>query len=54
MAQAMLGQWEDSAKDLHLASKLDYDEEISVVLKKVSLSTLSMRVYTFSCISCTV
>uniref|UniRef100_A0A6N2KT49 STI1 domain-containing protein n=1 Tax=Salix viminalis TaxID=40686 RepID=A0A6N2KT49_SALVM len=35
MAQAMLGQWEDSAKDLHLASKLDYDEEISVVLKKV-------------------
>lgn len=38
MAQAMLGQWEDAAKDLHLASKLDYDEEISAVLKKVSLS----------------
>jgi hypothetical protein len=36
MAQAMLGQWEDAAKDLHLASKLDYDEEISAVLKKVS------------------
>ncbi|KAJ6962634.1 hypothetical protein NC652_001325 [Populus alba x Populus x berolinensis] len=35
MAQAMLGQWEDAAKDLHLASKLDYDEEISAVLKKV-------------------
>lgn len=34
----MLGQWEEAAKDLHLASKLDYDEEISAVLKKVSLS----------------
>lgn len=38
MARAMLGQWEEAAKDLHLASKLDYDEEISAVLKKVSLS----------------
>lgn len=36
MAQAMLGQWEEAAKDLHLASKLDYDEEINSVLKKVS------------------
>lgn len=36
MARAMLGQWEDAAKDLHLASKLDYDEEINAVLKKVS------------------
>lgn len=35
MAQAMLGQWEEAAKDLHLASKLDYDEEINAVLKKV-------------------
>ncbi|XXG75942.1 hypothetical protein AAC387_Pa08g0405 [Persea americana] len=35
MARAMLGQWEEAAKDLHLASKLDYDEEISSVLKKV-------------------
>lgn len=35
MARAMLGQWEEGAKDLHLASKLDYDEEISAVLKKV-------------------
>lgn len=33
----MLGQWEEAAKDLHLASKLDYDEEISIVLKKVGL-----------------
>lgn len=38
MAQAMLGRWEEAAKDLHLASKLDYDEEINAVLKKVSLS----------------
>ena len=45
VARAMLGQWEDAAKDLHLASKLDYDEEISAVLKKVSLSrSLSARV----------
>lgn len=31
----MLGQWEEAAKDLHVASKLDYDEEINAVLKKV-------------------
>ncbi|XP_043716934.1 FAM10 family protein At4g22670-like isoform X2 [Telopea speciosissima] len=35
IAKAMLGQWKEAAKDLHLASKLDYDEEISAVLKKV-------------------
>ncbi|KAL7182836.1 hypothetical protein ACSBR1_041497 [Camellia fascicularis] len=35
MARAMLGQWGEAAKDLHLASKLDYDEEIGAVLKKV-------------------
>lgn len=35
IARSMLGQWEEAAKDLHLASKLDYDEEIGVVLKKV-------------------
>ncbi|CAL9029550.1 unnamed protein product [Prunus brigantina] len=35
IARAMLGHWEEAAKDLHLASKLDYDEEISAVLKKV-------------------
>lgn len=43
MARAMLGQWEEAAKDLHLASKLDYDEEISSVLKKVI--TLSYFVF---------
>lgn len=36
MAKALLGQWEDAAKDLHLASKLDFDEEIDAVLKKVT------------------
>ncbi|KAI4302544.1 hypothetical protein MLD38_038273 [Melastoma candidum] len=35
MARAMLGKWEDAASDLHLASNLDYDEEIGGVLKKV-------------------
>ncbi|XP_020083052.1 TPR repeat-containing thioredoxin TDX isoform X2 [Ananas comosus] len=35
MAKAMLGRWEEAAKDLHLASKLDFDEEIDSVLKKV-------------------
>ncbi|KAF8380461.1 hypothetical protein HHK36_027947 [Tetracentron sinense] len=35
IARAMLGQWEKATKDLHLASKLDYDEEIGAVLKKV-------------------
>ncbi|XP_022725958.1 TPR repeat-containing thioredoxin TDX [Durio zibethinus] len=35
MARAMLGRWEESASDLHVASKLDYDEEIGSVLKKV-------------------
>lgn len=34
-ANALLGHWEDAAKDLHLASSLDYDEEIASVLKKV-------------------
>lgn len=36
MAHAMLGRWEEAAKDLRMASKLDYDEEIGSVLKKVS------------------
>ncbi|MCE3215295.1 hypothetical protein HAX54_001705 [Datura stramonium] len=35
IARAMLGLWGDAAKDLHVASKLDFDEEISAVLKKV-------------------
>ncbi|PWA93790.1 FAM10 family protein [Artemisia annua] len=36
IALSMLGQWEEAAKDLHVASKLDYDEEISSVLKKAA------------------
>ncbi|CAM8882820.1 unnamed protein product [Rhodiola kirilowii] len=35
MARAMLGQWAEAAKDLHLASTIDYDDEINAVLKKV-------------------
>lgn len=35
VARAMLGLWEEAASDLHVASKLDYDEEIGLVLKKV-------------------
>ncbi|KAH6809385.1 tetraticopeptide domain-containing thioredoxin [Perilla frutescens var. frutescens] len=35
MARAMLGLWEEAARDLHVASKLDFDEEIGLMLKKV-------------------
>ncbi|RYR64658.1 hypothetical protein Ahy_A03g010724 isoform A [Arachis hypogaea] len=35
MARAMLGLWEEAASDLHVASKLDYDEDIGMALKKV-------------------
>ncbi|PON60713.1 DnaJ-like [Trema orientale] len=35
MARAILGHWEDAASDLHVASKIDFDEEIGLVLKKV-------------------
>ncbi|GAB2219593.1 hypothetical protein Droror1_Dr00007230 [Drosera rotundifolia] len=35
IARAMLGLWEEAASDLHVASKLDYDEEIGTALKKV-------------------
>ncbi|KAG8056692.1 hypothetical protein GUJ93_ZPchr0002g23565 [Zizania palustris] len=35
MAKAMLGKWEDAARDLRMAAQLDYDEEIGTELKKV-------------------
>lgn len=35
IARAMLGLWEEAASDLHVASRLDFDEEINEVLKKV-------------------
>lgn len=42
MARALLGSWEEAARDLHVASKLDFDEEIGLMLKKVNhLSYLS-------------
>ncbi|KAG9132632.1 hypothetical protein Leryth_024585 [Lithospermum erythrorhizon] len=31
----MLGLWEEAASDLHVAAKLDYDEEIGLALKRV-------------------
>ncbi|KAH7549425.1 hypothetical protein JRO89_XS13G0030400 [Xanthoceras sorbifolium] len=43
MAKAMLGQWEEAANDLHVASKLDYDEEIGSVLKKVEPNARKIR-----------
>ncbi|KAJ8452176.1 hypothetical protein Cgig2_016757 [Carnegiea gigantea] len=38
MARAMLGKWEEAANDLHIASKIDYDEEIGSSLKKVEIN----------------
>ncbi|KAK6148229.1 hypothetical protein DH2020_019141 [Rehmannia glutinosa] len=35
MARSMLGLWAEAASDLHVASKLDFDEEIGLILKKV-------------------
>ncbi|CAN6483851.1 unnamed protein product [Victoria cruziana] len=35
MARAMIGEWQEAARDLNLASNLDHDEEISATLKKV-------------------
>ncbi|KAJ1694898.1 hypothetical protein LUZ63_011596 [Rhynchospora breviuscula] len=35
IALAILGKWEESAKDLHTASTIDYDDEINSWLKKV-------------------
>ncbi|XP_056309429.1 hsc70-interacting protein [Danio aesculapii] len=34
-AHKLLGHWEDSARDLAMACKLDYDEEASAMLKEV-------------------
>ncbi|KAJ6849317.1 TPR repeat-containing thioredoxin TDX isoform X1 [Iris pallida] len=35
MAKAMLGHWEEAARDLHFASGIDHDDEIHLMLKKV-------------------
>lgn len=35
MSRAMLGLWEEAARDLRVASNLDYDEEVGMSLKKV-------------------
>lgn len=43
MARALLGKWEEAASDLHLAAKLDFDEEINAVLKQVILLNSDLR-----------
>nr|ACU23685.1 unknown [Glycine max] len=43
MSRAMLGLWEEAASDFHVASKLDYDEEISMALKKVEPNALKIE-----------
>ncbi|RHN43935.1 putative thioredoxin, tetratricopeptide-like helical domain-containing protein [Medicago truncatula] len=35
LSRAMLGLWTEALTDLHVASKIDYDEEIAMALKKV-------------------
>lgn len=35
LSRAMLGLWTEALSDLHVASKIDYDEEIGMALKKV-------------------
>ncbi|XP_047332256.1 TPR repeat-containing thioredoxin TDX [Impatiens glandulifera] len=35
IAHSMLGQWEEAARDLRVASKIDYDDDIAIALKKV-------------------
>nr|XP_011457890.1 PREDICTED: FAM10 family protein At4g22670-like [Fragaria vesca subsp. vesca]XP_011457891.1 PREDICTED: FAM10 family protein At4g22670-like [Fragaria vesca subsp. vesca] len=45
IAHSMLGNWEEAAKDLHLASKLDFDEEISVILRRLNLHPARNIVY---------
>jgi hypothetical protein len=34
-AHALLGHWEEAVKDLHVAAKLDFDEETNAFLKTV-------------------
>ncbi|XP_051123202.1 TPR repeat-containing thioredoxin TDX-like [Andrographis paniculata] len=43
MARAMLGLWEEAATDLHMASKLDFDDEIDLMLKKVETNTEKIK-----------
>lgn len=48
LARAMFGQCEEgqeAAKDLHVTLKLDYDEEINVVLENFGLYILSCNMH---------
>lgn len=50
IARAKLGLWEAAASDLHVAAKLDYDEEIGSVLKKVVIiNGLMIYIYIYTC-----
>jgi len=48
MAKALLGQWEEAAKDLHVASKIDFDEEISAALKQVCIFSITLLMPSFA------
>ncbi|CAK8579775.1 unnamed protein product [Lathyrus sativus] len=43
LSRAMLGLWKEALSDLHVASKIDYDEEIGVALKKVEPNVHKME-----------
>ncbi|XP_011039179.1 PREDICTED: TPR repeat-containing thioredoxin TDX-like [Populus euphratica] len=45
MTRAMLGQQEQAANELQMASKLDYDDEIGLVLKKVEPNAHKIEEY---------
>ncbi|KAL3642279.1 hypothetical protein CASFOL_013094 [Castilleja foliolosa] len=45
LARAMLGLWEDAYRDLDLVSKFDFDEETSVMLKKVKPNAIKIQLH---------
>ena len=44
LSRAMLGLWTEALTDLHVASKIDYDEEIAMALKKVTCLLSSVEI----------
>lgn len=55
MARALLGSWEEAARDLRVASTLDFDEEIGLMLRKVNcllyLNGIGFYFWGFICLS---
>ena len=39
-AHQLLGDWEEAAKDLQTASKLDFDEDVTIWLKEIKQKVL--------------